>query len=90
MSHSKEHLEHMMKELMEEAEKWDLLPKPASLWSSSTRADEVKEDMTMKTQKKKDRKNFNMLGCIFNPPGKSQELGGETRKSTEAKTYRGG
>ena len=42
MSHSKVHLEQMMKELIEEAERWDLEPKPASfvvdehvcLWAS--------------------------------------------------------
>ena len=31
MSHSKTHLEQMMKDLIEEAEGWDSEPKPASL-----------------------------------------------------------
>ena len=31
MSHSKAHLEQMMKDLIEEAERWDREPKPASL-----------------------------------------------------------
>ena len=34
MSHSKELLERMMKELIQAAERWDLEPKPVSLWWS--------------------------------------------------------
>ena len=41
----------MMEKLVEEAERWDLEPNPASLRWSSTLAGEVKEDMTVKTQK---------------------------------------
>ena len=51
MPHSKEHWEQMVKEPIEEAKRWDLEPKPASLWWSSTHADGIKEDMTMRTQK---------------------------------------
>ena len=32
MSHSKENLEQMLRDLLEEASRWDLEPKPASLW----------------------------------------------------------
>ena len=40
-----------MKELIEEAATWVLETKPASLWWSSTHADETKEEMMIKTQK---------------------------------------
>ena len=36
MSHSKRNLEQMPRDLIEEAEKWDLAPKPASLWRTRT------------------------------------------------------
>ena len=36
MSHSKGNLEQMLQNLIEEAEKWDLVPKHASLWWAST------------------------------------------------------
>ena len=32
MSHSESHREQMLKDLIQDAEKWDLAPKPASLW----------------------------------------------------------
>ena len=51
MSHSKEHLEQMLKDLIEEAVKVDLEPKPASLWWTSTHACEVKENMILGTSK---------------------------------------
>ena len=51
MSHSKEHLEQMLKYLVEEAGKVDLEPKPASLWWTSANASEEKEDMILGTSK---------------------------------------
>ena len=42
MSHSNKHLEQMLKDLIEEAAKVDLEPKPASLWWTSTYASEEK------------------------------------------------
>ena len=51
MSHSKMHSEQMLKEFIEEAGRWDLEPKPASLWLSSTCAKEDKEDMMIKTKR---------------------------------------
>ena len=44
MSHSKEHLEQMLRDLVEEANRWDLEPKPASLWWTRTYALEEKSD----------------------------------------------
>ena len=42
MSHSKIDLEQMLQDLVEEAEKWDLVPKPASLWLTSSHEAEEK------------------------------------------------
>ena len=39
-----------MKDLIEEAEKRDLEPKPASLWWTSTHADERMDDMKIGTR----------------------------------------
>ena len=50
MSHSKKHLEQMLKDLIEAA-KLDLEPKPASLCWTSTYASEEKEDMIFGTSK---------------------------------------
>ena len=45
MSHSKHHLEQMLKDFIEEAAEVDLEPKPASLWWTSTYASEKKKHM---------------------------------------------
>ena len=45
MSNSKQHLEQMLKDLIEQAAEVDLEPKLASLWWTSTYAFEEKEDM---------------------------------------------
>ena len=49
MSHSKKHLEQMLKDFIEEAAKVDLERKPASLWWTSIHASEEKEDMILGT-----------------------------------------
>ena len=46
--HTTIHLEQMTKELVEEAERWGLEPKLASLWWTSAYADEKKEGMMIK------------------------------------------
>ena len=51
ISHSKKHLEQMLKDLIEEAAKVDMNPKPASLWCTSTYAYAKKEDMILGTSK---------------------------------------
>ena len=76
MSHSKEHLEQMVKTLIEEAGKVDLEPKPASLWWTSTYASEEKSDMILGTIKKNYNKflfedEFRILGCAMNRQGKT-------------------
>ena len=77
MSHSKTHLEQMMKDLIEEAERWDLEPKPASLWWTSTSASEMMEDITIGTRSGQHRvlKNniYEILGYTFNQAGLTQD-----------------
>ena len=55
MSHSKVHLEAMMK-LIGKSRKMGLGTKPASLWLSSTHAGEVEDEMAMKTNTKGQRR----------------------------------
>ena len=47
MLHSKENLEQMLRDLIEEASRWDLEPKPASLWWTSTYDSEEESDMIL-------------------------------------------
>ena len=91
-----------MKELIEEAEKWDLEPKPVSLWWRSTYIEEEIEDMVIKTVIGEHRlpleKKFNILGYVFNQAKKMQDSleegcrvqtkhGGDTSRFTEAMIY---
>ena len=104
MSHSKEHLEQMLKDLLEEAGKVDLEPKPASLWWTSTYASEDKSDMILGTSqgcwKISFEDEFRILGCAMNRQGKtcdaaenecSQQtrLSGRTLRYTRVRTFRG-
>ena len=74
MSHSKENLEHMLRDLIEEAGRWDLEPKPASLWWTSTYEPEEKVDMILGTTlgcyKFPFEDKFKILGCVMNRQGK--------------------
>ena len=70
LSHSKTFLEQMMKGLVEEAEKWDLEPKPASLCWTGTHADErmdgIKITTTIGVHAMPFEKRFKILGHLFN------------------------
>ena len=75
-SHSKEHRELMMKELVEEARRWGLEPKPASLRCTRTYACEELENMAIMTEagehKSPFANKFKILGYFFHPEGKMQ------------------
>ena len=77
MSHSKTHLEHVMKVLIEEAGRWDLEPKLASLWWTGTYASEEMEDITICTRTRRGKipfeKSFRILGYSFNQAWKTQD-----------------
>ena len=49
MSHNQENEERMKNQLVEEVERWDMEPKSASLWWTSTCAKEGKQDMVIET-----------------------------------------
>ena len=49
MSHSKENLELMLRDLIDEASRWSLVPKPTSLWWTSTYDSEEMVDMSLGT-----------------------------------------
>ena len=49
MSHSEKDLGQMFRDLIEEASRWDMEPKPASLWWRSTYPSEEKNDMILGT-----------------------------------------
>ena len=104
MSHSKKHLEQMVKDLIEEAARVDLEPKPASLWWTSTYPSEEKEEMMLGTSKGCYKfpfeEEFKILGCVMNRQGKTcgaveermqsaTEPFGKTSKYTEVRISRG-
>ena len=76
-SHLKENLEHMFRDLIGEASRWDLVPKPASLWWTSTYDDEEKVDMILGTtagcHKFFFEERFKILRCAMKRQGKSSE-----------------
>ena len=71
MSHPKEHLQQITKGFLGEAERWDLEPKLATWWRSSSYAEAVKEDATMETQRGRHKfpfqRGFKTLGYISRP-----------------------
>ena len=78
MSHSQAHLEQKLKDLIEEAERWDLDLKPASLWWISSHADEKMDDMTIRTTKGLhklpfEKKKFKILGYTLDQTRRTQD-----------------
>ena len=81
ISHSKENLEQMLRDLIEEASIWDLEPKPASLWWTSTNDSEEKCDMSLGTTKGcytlPFEEKFKIFGCAMNRQGKTYDAVGK-------------
>ena len=73
LSHSKTHLEQMMRDLIVKAKRWDLEPTPGSQWWTCTCADEMMDDIEIRTStglhKLPIEKKFKILG--------QTKLGGE-------------
>ena len=65
VSHSKTHLERMMKDLVQEAGRWDVEPKPASLWWTSTYDSEEKNDLSIDTETGRERILFEEMFFFF-------------------------
>ena len=59
----------MLRDLIQEAEKWDLTLKPASLWWKSTYDSEDKTDLSSGT-----KTGSHILGCTMNRQGKTHEV----------------
>ena len=90
MSDSKENLEQMLRDLTEEASRWDLVPKPASLrWTSTSDALE-RVDMILRTtagcHKLSFKEMFKTLGYAMNRQGKSHDAI-EERMQTANKAF---
>ena len=68
-SHSKAHLEQMSKDLIQEAGRWDLEPKPAISWCTSTYDSEEKKDLMIDAEtgspQNAVRRKFLILGFTF-------------------------
>ena len=66
-----------MKDFIEEKERWDLEPRPVSLWWRSTCADEKKDDIKIMTRtgvhKLPFEKKFKILGYTFNQARRTQD-----------------
>ena len=81
-----ENMERMLRDLIEEASTWDLVPKPASPWWTSTYDAEEKVDMNLGTtagcHKFTFEEKFKILGYAMNRQGKSQDAIEERMQST--------
>ena len=78
-----------MRELIEEAERWELETKPASLWWTSTYADEKTEDVMIMTKtglQKLPSEKVEILEYIFKQAVKMQAW----RKGCRVRIKRGG
>ena len=78
VSHSTETLEQMSRDLVEEASRWDLVPKATSLWWTSTYDSEEKIDMILGAASgcykfPLSEGKFKMLGCAMNRQGLSHD-----------------
>ena len=87
MSHSKWNLEQMLRDLIEEASRWDPVPKPASLWWTSTYDSEEMVDMNLGTTpgcyKFHFEEKFKILGYALNRQGKSHDAIEERMQSAK-------
>ena len=67
----------MLRDLIQEAETWDLVPKPASLRWTSTYDPEEKFDLSIDNKARCHRftfeEKFKILGCALNRQGKAHE-----------------
>ena len=82
-----------MKDLIEEAERWDLEPKSASLWWTGTYADEKMEDMLIKTKTGVPKLPFEKVVrdsgiTFFNSEGKVQDSLEERMESANKAWWR--
>ena len=93
MSHSEENMELVLRDLMQEASRWDLEPKPASLWWTSAYASEEKSDIIVGTStgcyKFPSEDTFKILGCAVNRQGKTCDAVEERMQSANKAFWKG-
>ena len=91
VSYSEENLEQTLRDLIEEASSCDLVPKPASLWWTSTYDSEEMIDMILGTTsgcyKFPFEDEFKILGCAMKRQGKSHDAI-EERMQSANKAFR--
>ena len=92
MSHSKRNLEQMLRDLIEEAEKWDLAPKTCkSVWTS-THEEEERSEVLIATNGLMYRflllETFKILGCAMSREGKSLDVIDERMQSANKVFWR--
>ena len=84
------HLEQRLRDLIQEAETWDMAPKLASLWRTSTYDPEENSDLSSDTRSGRHRfpfeEKFKILGCTMNRQGKAHE-GIEERMQSAKKNF---
>ena len=92
MSHSISHLEQTLRDLIQEAEKWDLAPKPASLWWTSTYDSEEVIVLSINTKTGRHRftfeEEFKILGCTAKRQGKTHDCLEEKMQSADTAWWR--
>ena len=82
----REDLEQTSRDLFEETNRWDLEPKPASLWRTSAYDSEEKIDMNLGTESGcctfPFEDTFKILGCAMSRQGKAHDAIEERMQST--------
>ena len=92
MSHSRRNLARMLRDLIEEVEKWDLTPEPASLWWTRTYEEEERSEVLIATNglmyKFPFEEKFKILGCAINRQGKTLDAIEERMQSANKAYWR--
>ena len=92
MFHSKRSLEQMQRDLIEAAEKWDVAPKPASLWWTSTYEEEERSEVPIPTNqmmyKFPSEEKFKILRCAMNRQGTTLDAIEERMQSCNKANWR--
>ena len=92
MSHSKRNAEQMLCDLIEEAETWNVAPKPGSLWWTSTYEEEERSEVLVATTglmyKFTCEEKIEILGCAMNRQGKTLDAIEERMQSANKASWR--
>ena len=86
-----EKLEQMLRDLIEAAEKWNVAPKLASLWWTSTYEEEERSEVVATTglmYKFPSEEKIEILGCAMNRQGKTLDAIEERMQSANKANWR--